>query len=230
MPRKRVRKENAGLPKHWRKRHGAYYYDVPEHLRDQWDWKREFRLGKTLVEAYRAWSERLDLNENAKSIGQLLERYALEVMPEKAPKTQESNFIAIKRLTAVFGHMPITALEPQHAYQYIDKRSKEAATAAIREYEVLSHAFTMTIKWGYIRRPPIERTSRKRAPETTDPLCRGLGARRGAQSCEQYRPRVYRCEATHRTEEGRPPPPPRRGSQRRRDPRPHQKDGSRDYL
>ena len=73
--------------------------------------------------------------------------------------------MTFRRLTAVFGHMPIAALEPQHAYQYIDKRSKVAATAAIREYEVLSHAFTKAIKWGYINRHPLKGQVVKERPK-----------------------------------------------------------------
>ena len=71
MPRKRVRTENKGLPARWRFRHGAYYFDVPVSLRDAWDGKREFRLGKTLPEAYRIWAQRLDHQPVLHTIAQL---------------------------------------------------------------------------------------------------------------------------------------------------------------
>lgn len=148
MPRKRVRTENKGLPARWRFRHGAYYFDVPVSLRDAWDGKREFRLGKTLPEAYRIWAQRLDHQPVLHTIAQLLERYALEVVPTKAPKTQTHNVSAIKRLAAVFGHMPIADFRPVHAYQYRDKRGRMSPTSANRELEVLSHAFTKSIEWG----------------------------------------------------------------------------------
>jgi hypothetical protein len=110
MPRKRTRKENKPLPARWRFRHGAYYYDVPSHLREQWNGKREFRLGTTLPEAYAEWAKRLKTRADVRTIGQLLDRYALEVVPTKAPKTQEENTRAIANLRAVFGEMLIEIL------------------------------------------------------------------------------------------------------------------------
>lgn len=155
MPRKRTRQENRGLPARWRFRHGAYYFNVPSHLRHLWDGKREFRLGKTLPEAYRVWASRLELHMDVRSIGQLLERYALEVVPTKAPRTQTGNVIAITNLKAVFGEMRIRDFKPIHAYQYRDRRGKQARTGANRELEVLSHAFTKAIEWGYRENHPM---------------------------------------------------------------------------
>lgn len=162
MPRKRIRLENKGLPARWRVRHGAYYYDVPEHLRHLWDGKREFRLGGNLPEAYRVWAARLELHHTVRTIGQLLERYALEVVPTKAPKTQAGNSCAITRLKAVFGEMHIHDFKPLHAYQYRDRRGKQSPTAANRELEVISHALTKAIEWGYREdHPMIEGKFRK---------------------------------------------------------------------
>ena len=92
---------NKGLPAGWRHKHGAYYYRPPVQQRDLWAGKNEYRLGKTLSEAYRVWADRLELYSNAKTMGELLDRYALEVIPLKAPKTQVSNFASIRKLKAV---------------------------------------------------------------------------------------------------------------------------------
>lgn len=162
MPRKRTRPENRGLPARWRYRHGAYFYDVPTHLRHLWEEKREFRLGVSLPEAYRVWAARLELHGDVRTISQLLERYALEIVPTKAPRTQAGNTIAIKRLSAVFGEMRIRDFKPIHAYQYRDKRGKKARTGANREMEVLSHTFTKAIEWGLREdHPMIEGKFRK---------------------------------------------------------------------
>lgn len=162
MPRKRTRPENRGLPARWRHRHGAFFYDVPTHLRHLWDGKREYRLGTSLPEAYRVWATRLELHNDVRNVGQLLERYALEVVPMKAPRTQAGNARAITRLKAVFGEMRIRDFKPIHAYQYRDKRGKNAPTTANRELEVLSHAFTKAIEWGYREdHPMIEGKFRK---------------------------------------------------------------------
>jgi integrase len=146
--------ENRGLPARWRLYHGAYYYFVPPGLESLWDGKKQFRLGKTLPEAYRVWSGRLDSQDKANNIGQLLDRYLLEVVPNKAPKTQTENARGIHRLRAVFGAMALNDFKPRHVYQYVDKRG--AKTAAHREIEVLSHAFTKAVEWGYLDRHPFK--------------------------------------------------------------------------
>jgi integrase len=170
MPRKRTRAENRGLPARWRYRHGAYYFDVPKDLRHLWDGKREYRLGASLPEAYRVWATRLELHADVRTIGQLLERYALEVVPTKAPRTQAGNTLAITRLKAVFGEMKIREFKPIHAYGYRDRRGHNAPTAANRELEVLSHAFTKAIEWGHREDHPM--TESKFRKLTTPPRTR----------------------------------------------------------
>ena len=164
MSRKRS-PENVGLPARWRHVHGAYYYQVPQGLEAFWDGKKLFRLGKTLPEAYRSWSSRLDATDTASTIAQLLERYLLEVVPSKAPKTREANSTAIRQLTKVFGAMPLRAIKPQHIYKYVDQRRLKKTSAAGKvtgglgiargEAKVLSHAFSMAVQWGYIDRHPF---------------------------------------------------------------------------
>lgn len=153
MPRRR-NSENRGLPSRWQLMHGAYYFLVPPGLEAHWDGKKRFRLGKTLPEAYREWSRRIDARETAANIGQLIDRYQLEVVPKKAPKSQAENTRYLSRLRGVFGEMPLTALKPQHIYQYVERRG--AKTAAHREIEVLSHAFTKAVQWGFIDRHPFK--------------------------------------------------------------------------
>lgn len=154
MPRKRL-PINQGLPARWRNYHGAYFYLVPVGLEHKWDGKKQFRLGSTLPEAHRTWATRLELYADAKTIGQLLDRYALEVVPLKAPKTQKDNISAIRRLKGVFGTMNIIEFKPVHAYGYRDRRGKLTPTSANRELEVLSHAFTKAIEWGYREDHPM---------------------------------------------------------------------------
>lgn len=153
--------ENKGLPARWRFKHGAYYYRPPAELAELWDGKKKYRLGKTLTEAYRTWAERLEVYADAKTMAELLDRYALEVIPLKAHKSQESNNISIRKLKPVFGHMPIEAVKPKHVYQYRDLRGKEGKTAANRDIEVLSHCFTKAIEWGLCEHHPIKGKVRK---------------------------------------------------------------------
>lgn len=147
---------NKGLPAGWRHKHGAYYYRPTIQLRDLWDGKTEYRLGKSLSEAYRTWADKLDYYSDARTMGDLLDRYALEVIPLKAPKTQDSNLASIRKLKAVFGEMPIDAVKPKHVYQFRDLRGKQGRTAANRDIEVLSHSFTKAIEWGLCDSHPIK--------------------------------------------------------------------------
>lgn len=169
MPKPR-RKENRGLPERWTSQHGAYYYRVPKGLEHLWDGKQMFRLGSTLPEAYKAWAARAERNDKSKTIAQLLDRYALEVIPAKSPKTQASNNIALPSLRKVFGGMQIASIVPQLIYKYVDLRSQKTRNekgklvggriAALREIEVLSHAYTKAVEWGLVDRHPFKKEMR----------------------------------------------------------------------
>lgn len=153
MPRKRS-VENRGLPARWVAKHGAFYYLPPPDLRHQWEGKSWFLLGKTLPEAYKVWADRVAAPERITTIAALLDRYALEVIPTKAPKTQTEYRRYVVALRGPFGNVRLADLEPQHIYQYIDKRT--AKVAATREIEVLSAAFTKAVQWGLIKAHPFK--------------------------------------------------------------------------
>lgn len=163
-------KENKGLPLRWRTLHGAYYYSVPPGLEALWDGKKLFRLGDKLNEASAVWAERMaqvDGPVDIRNIGDLLDRYVREVIPTKAPASQVSNLNQVPKLREVFGTMPLLPLKPLLVYQFVDHRSKKrkdpitgkvtgGVIAAHREVELLSHAYTMAVKWGYIDRHPFK--------------------------------------------------------------------------
>ena len=154
--------ENRKLPARWRHKHGAFYYRVPAGQEALWDDKQEFRLGHTLAEAYQTWALRVDSVENIRCMGDLLDRYNHETVPTKAPKTQESNRISIRRLRPVFSHMPLICIKPKHAYRYLDEVTKKhGAASANRDLEVLSHSLSKAVEWGLIDRNPIKGQVRK---------------------------------------------------------------------
>lgn len=153
MPRPRS-SENKGLPARWRLVHGAYYYQVPPGMEAHWDGKKTFRLGATLPEAYKTWGDRVGAIDKARNMGQLLDRYAHEVIPAKKKLTQVENQRAVRRLKAVFGEMPITGIRPQLVYMYVDK--SKSKIQARKEVRTLSHVFTKAIQWGYMDRHPLK--------------------------------------------------------------------------
>ncbi len=159
---------NKKLPARWRFKHGSYYYRVPPGLEYQWDNKTEFRLGSTLSGSYQIWASRIEIHINAKTIGDLLERYELEEVPQKAAKTQESYTAAIRKIRPIFGHMLITELKTIHVFQYRDRRGKVAPTACNHEIGVLSHAYSKAIEWGLSEENPIKGKVRKIATKPRD--------------------------------------------------------------
>ncbi len=163
--------ENKGLPSRWKHYHNAYYYMVPPGLEAYWEGKKQFRLGKTLPEAYKAWSERLGMLDKAATIGQLLDRYALEVIPAKRVTTQRQDQRVIRPVRAVFGDMPLTAIKPSHIYTYYEKRKRKGPPdrhgkptggprTAKQEIALLSHAYTKAVQWGYLDRHPFKKEVR----------------------------------------------------------------------
>lgn len=154
MPRPRL-KENNGLPTRWKLHHGAYYYLVPKGLEEAWDGKKKFRLGATLPEAYAVWAERVGRLDKIRTVNQLLDQYAIEVIPTKAPSTRVQNIAALKPLREHLGSAPLGSLKPPIIYGYVRHRSKDAKVGAKREVEVLSHALTKAVEWGYIDAHPF---------------------------------------------------------------------------
>jgi integrase len=174
MPKPRL-PHNRGLPARWQLDHGAYYYRVPPGLESAWAGKKRYWLGRTLPEAYKTWAEKIGpTTGEINTVGEGLDRYALEVVPLKSPKKQVEDARAIVRLKKAFGTARLKPcdVEPQHIYQYVDKRRKEIKTkqpdgtvkiisvpapvAAHREVEVLSHAFTKFVQWGKMTRHPFK--------------------------------------------------------------------------
>lgn len=153
MPKPRS-PENQGLPPRWRLTRGAYYYQVPADQKDRWDGKTTFKLGDSLPEAYKAWGERMDAPADAKTVGQLLDRYSLEVIPTKGVLTQTENRRAVRRLRPVFGQMPIGSIRPMMIYQYA-ARSKSKAQAR-KEIRTFSHVYTKAVEWGLLDRHPFK--------------------------------------------------------------------------
>ncbi|MFQ3244977.1 MAG: hypothetical protein ACI9SP_001615 [Arenicella sp.] len=155
-PKKRL-PQNKGLPQRWRHRKNGYYYRVPAGQEHAWEGKTEFHLGKKPSEAYRAYAERIESPENMHYVQDLLNRYSLEVLPDKAPKTQVNELVYIRRLSAVFHNVRIDAVEPVHVYQFMDAAiKKHGGTTANHMVGVLSHAYTKAIEWGQCRDHPIK--------------------------------------------------------------------------
>lgn len=184
MPRARS-KSNAGLPKRWRVKHGAYYYRVPPGLEHLWEGKSDFRLGGTLAEAHACFAARIDLpSAPIVTLADLFDRYEREVLPHKSAKSRTSQLPILPRLRKVFGTLKIRdPFKPAWVYAYIDKRRVKIVdpetgkrtgglTAAHREIELLSHAFTKAVEWGLIDKHPFLGQVRLDGDRATKPRTR----------------------------------------------------------
>lgn len=150
MAPKRRNKENRPLPKRWRYRCGTYSYMVPPGQEHHWDNKKEFKLGRSLTEAYRVWADRIGGIEVA-SMGELMDRYLLEVVPDKATGTQETDKLAIRRLRPVFGSMKPADIKPAHVYRYADLIKKTSGNKSTKnDVGTLRHILTKAVEWGLI--------------------------------------------------------------------------------
>ncbi len=106
-------------------------------------------LGSDRAVALRRWFEiEQAATATPGSFQEVAERYREEVLPTKAPKTQYEQKPQLTRLIGVFGHMPVSAIEPQHVRQYLDARGKTAKVMANREVALLSHVYNFARQIG----------------------------------------------------------------------------------
>ena len=150
MGRKRkIRKE---LPERVYYKHSAYYFVTPE---GKW-----VRLDSDFRKAMTRWAEIIEKPTNIRSMGDVIDRYMMEVAPLKAPKTYKDNLKQVTLLREVFGHMTPTKIRAVDVYGYLDGRS--APVAANREIALLSHMFTKAIRWGVVEKNPCEGVERNK--------------------------------------------------------------------
>lgn len=119
-------------------------------------------LGHDLIAAKR---KLLDLEAGrpvAGSIGELLDRYLREISPNKAPSTHKGEIDSAERLRAVFGKMRPADLRPVHVAKYLDLRGHTAPVRANREKSMLSHVYSIAMRWGIVDSNPCRGVARNR--------------------------------------------------------------------
>ncbi|MDE2101215.1 MAG: tyrosine-type recombinase/integrase [Patescibacteria group bacterium] len=146
MGRKRV--HDRHLPRRMYQRRGAYYF-----VRADGKWEP---LGRDYGIALKLWAERTGAKPEAsiRTLADAFDRYLLEVVPKKAPKTQRGNRQQFKRLRVVFGTMRPDDLRAVHAYQYLDKLAATPVAANL-EMALLKHVCRYLVRWGVLERHPL---------------------------------------------------------------------------
>lgn len=131
-----------------------YYYDTCQKPR------RWLALGADFYEALKKYADlEKEYNEKefSKQVNDVLtfkyvaDRYVREVIPTKAPATQECNLRELEKLLEFFDNppAPINSIRPVHIREYLDWRSETAKVRANREVALFSHIFNKAREWGY---------------------------------------------------------------------------------
>lgn len=142
----RKRENNKHLPPKVHLKHGAYYYVS----NNKWNF-----LGRTTPEMYLALAKFSESELNPSSdMNEVFDRYMREIAPKKSPSSFKSNCGEMKYLRAFFGRMRPNNITPVHIYSYQDMRAAKAPVSANREKSLLSHVFSMAIKWGLVKYNP----------------------------------------------------------------------------
>ncbi|MEE8344347.1 MAG: hypothetical protein V3R35_03375 [Woeseiaceae bacterium] len=151
----RPRKSEKHLPNKVYHRHGAYYF---VDANGKW-----IRLGNTPAEMYRRYADFVE-DGPMETMDDVFTKYAAEVVPLKAERTQKDNAVEMKILRSVFGQMKPGELRPKHVYGFYNKRSQQSLACANREVALLSHVLTKAVEWGLVD-TNICKQVRKHRPE-----------------------------------------------------------------
>ncbi|TYG35558.1 tyrosine-type recombinase/integrase [Lonepinella koalarum] len=84
----------------------------------------------------------------------VIAKYEVEVIPNKARSTQFAHRCYISKLKAFFGNPPATLdqIEPKHIKMYLEWRKKSPASAN-NEVKIFHHIWQMAREWGYTKYP-----------------------------------------------------------------------------
>jgi integrase len=115
---------------------------------------RWVKLARDYPTALHKLAELLGQVPSRRTFGEIVERYILDVLPERSKSTQVNNKYILDRLKRVFGEMTPDDITAQHVIEYRDVRGRKAKTAANRDLEVLSTLFRHGIEWGLCKGNP----------------------------------------------------------------------------
>jgi integrase len=151
----KLRTRDKHLPPRVYFKHGKFFYVTKE---NKW-----IMLGKTMPEAMANWTKLIDRPTHITTMNTLFDRYMLEVAPLKSARTYKTNIAQVQKLRLVFGDMQPADITPVDIYKYMDTRKQldgRGAVSANREKALLSHIFSMAIRWGALADNPCRHVKR----------------------------------------------------------------------
>lgn len=153
MPPKR-RTRDKHLPPRVYLKHGQFWFVSK-------DTNKWIALGKTMPEAMANWTKLIDRPTHITTMNSLFDRYMIEVSPLKSARSYKTNMAQVQNLRSVFGDMQPADITPVDIYKYMDARKEQGApVGANREKALLSHVFSMAIRWGALADNPCRHVKR----------------------------------------------------------------------
>src|SRR5215831_9567342 len=81
------------------------------------------------------------------TLSELLDKYAIDVMPRKTPESQRVQGYVLAYWQRTLGHMLLDDIQPHHIIAARNAIAKKGGSATVTKYlAVLSHAFTIAVK------------------------------------------------------------------------------------
>ena len=117
-------------------------------------------LGKSLTSAIAEYHRLVPSQTSIKTMGELIDRYMIEISPTKAESTYKGEIQEAKLLRAAFGEMYPRDVTPVVIYEYMDFRSQTAPVRVNREVALLSHMFKKAMRWGLVESNPCRDVER----------------------------------------------------------------------
>lgn len=139
----RPRKNNRNLPARMYLKHGRYWYV----LRGKWH-----PLSKDYAEALAQYARHT--SSAGDGMAGLIDRFLLEVAPQKTLKTQKEYCRLGERLKNIFSEFTPAQVKPHHIAKVIDHEAKKAPVQANRMRQLLSVIFSYGVRWGAVDANP----------------------------------------------------------------------------
>lgn len=141
----RKRRLDKHLPQRVYLVHGAYYFRPKV--------GPAVRLGTDIGEALAKYATLVSQTWAARTLGDVIDRYRVEVLPLKgSAQTRSDQARQLGELKKVFGDLLPDNVKAQHCYKYYDTRrgvdGQPIATTARQEVSLLGHVFAKAIRWG----------------------------------------------------------------------------------
>lgn len=134
----RKRTTNKHLPRRVYQRRGKFYFAHPG---GQW-----VPLGDEYGAALRAYSALIG-ERRIGTLADLFDRYAVDVLPSKAPRTQKDQNKHLELLRTAFGHLKPSELSAKLVGRYRNARGQNSQTQANQELALIAHICVKAVEW-----------------------------------------------------------------------------------